>query len=453
MMSRIETCPGKRILSSLFILCAGFFLPFNVLQAQTLESLQEEGKLEIQTRIVPQDNIIAMQQIELQIEVATDKWFSGGTAIGRFEIKDAIVLQREKFAVNSTRVEAGITWVAQIWSLTIYPQRAGRFDIPGIPLTLSIAGEGLEKIQGQLITEPVSFSASIPDELQGKNSWVASPEFRVKESFNREITNFKPGDALIRTITFSAQDTPAMMLPTVSTEKIEGIGLYYKPAQLSDKVNRGDYLSERTETLTYVFEDSGEYELPGEIFYWWDLKKQALQEITLPAQYVTVGIAAKTSNSSLKQTDTEREGTVNYDKRILLTLLVGLIIISLYIFKWRRKNRSGGDKRPVTSQRRLQSAFRRACRQQDSKKAIALLYQYLDYFGGEKFEGAIRPLLSDAHHDQDKIAFDVVMRATFTDSSQPEPDMQKFANQFAEQLRGLAGVDKRWPDPIELKLN
>ena len=62
--------------------------------AQTVEELRDADKLRMRTWIEPDKNIVAGQQLNLFIEIATDKWFSGGTRIGRFEVEGAIVLQR-----------------------------------------------------------------------------------------------------------------------------------------------------------------------------------------------------------------------------------------------------------------------------------------------------------------------------------------------------------------------
>lgn len=446
--------PFMRLLSLALLCLTGVMLTANYAIAQTIESLQQDEKLSITTKIVPQENIVAMQQLELQIEVATDKWFGGGTRIGRFEIKDAIVLQREKFAVNSTRVEAGITWTVQTWALTIYPQRAGLFDVPAIALTVSIAAEGQEKIEGELSTEPFSFSALVPDQLQDKGSWVASPEFSVKEHFNRPLELFRPGDALIRTVKFSAEDTPAMMLPTFKSVDIDGIGIYHKPPELSDKVNRGDYLAERTQSLTYVFEEPGEYVLPEEIFYWWNVSNQQLQEIVLPAHRVEVNmIATQTDTSGLVNEEGEQARGERPDKRIIIALVLGLLVIILFLLRFMRKQRGDDQPKHALSERGLQKAFKQACRRGQKEKAVALLYQYLDHFGGDQFSGEIRPLLANDSQTHGEKAFDEVMLAVFSENSLLEPDIRKFANQFVLQFKKSGASGTRWPAPIELKLN
>ncbi len=434
-------------IAGMLMACLIFTSP--LLIAQTLDSLQQQGRLSIETRIVPVDNIIAMQQLELQIEVATDRWFSGGTRIGHFEISDAIVLQREKFAVNSTRVEGGVTWTIQTWSVTIFPQRAGHFRIPAIPLTITVSDEDLQQITGQLSTEPMDFSAIVPEPLQGKPNWVASPVFSVKESFDRKLENFKPGDALIRTVKFSAEDTPAMMLPTLTSLELEGMSVYSKPPVLSDKANRGDYLSERTEVLTYVFEKPGDYQLPEEVFYWWNLQKQALQEIVLPAQMLQVGPGKGTGDVLSEDMSTDAEVTGSKaDMAKFVLLALGLILLLYILIK--RVVRSGRAIPAKLSEADLQKKFKAACAQENPELAIALLYQYLDHFGGAEFDGEIRPLLQVIDEGQ-KNQFDALMRAVFSEHAQQQADICLFAKQFRKRLR--QHKYHSWLPPLEFKLN
>ncbi len=141
----------------------------------------------------------------MQIEVATDRWFSGSTRIGRLEIADAIVLQHEKFAVNSTRNEDGKSWAVQLWTQAVYLLHAGMFDVPAIPLQLSVAGEGeeLEAIVGEMSTPAFSFITTIPEQIAAEDNWIASSRFEINESFDKATNALAPGDALVRTIKMS----------------------------------------------------------------------------------------------------------------------------------------------------------------------------------------------------------------------------------------------------------
>ena len=425
--------------------------------AQTLEELRQADKLRIRTWIEPAENIIARQQLNLKIEIATDKWFSRGTRIGRFEVEDAIVLQREKFALNSTRSEGDKSWTVQQWTLVVYPQRKGRFEIPAIPLHLSIAGENLESIVGEIKTKPLSFTAQIPNELQDKANWVATTRFEVEESFNKTFDELNPGDALIRTISLSADNLPAMMLPKVTAENMQGIAIYQKPPQVRDKVNRGDYLAERTEVFTYVFEQPGDYQLPTQTFYWWNLESQSLESIELPAYTLNVSSLSGAAETKVDdQQNIEQSNTVDITSIIkktgaVIIVLLAVLAVSLKLHKLFTRYRV--QQPTQLSGKALRRKFEKACRENEPDKAMRLFYQWLDRFGGEHFQGSVRKRLNDLNQAQLTTEFNNIMQSIYASNQNNKIDLRQFANQFFRELKKSerpVGFD-RWS--VELKLN
>ena len=425
--------------------------------AQTLEQLLDSDRLRINSWIEPSDNIIARQQISLYIEIATDKSFSGGTRIGRFEIDDAIVLQREQFAVNATRSEHGKSWTVQLWTLVIYPQRDGVFEIPAIPLRLSIAGEGSESIVGESNTAPLDFTAQIPAELQGKTSWIATTRFEVKESFNKSLDELKPGDALIRTINMSASDLPAMMLPEYTAGTLPGMAIYQKPPEVMDWVNRGEYLAGRTEILTYVFEQSGDYQLPAQTYYWWNLKSQKMESVELPAHILSIGSSnlADSNSSTEHQSAGEKQ---SIDTTLLLKYAGVTLIILLSIWIIVRKfysffSNSRFSHPSMPSEFAMRRQFEKACSQNSPEKAIPLFYKWLDNYGGDRFQGSIRQNLGNPDHAELATVFDRIMQTVYAQNDEVSIDLKKFSVQFKNELEKLDRpyAYSRWN--IELRLN
>jgi len=51
----------------------------------------------------------------------------------------------------------------------------------------------------------------------------------------------KVGDAFTRIITMTADDLPGMAFPPFNAGRIEGLGVYTKPAQVADKMQRGAF--------------------------------------------------------------------------------------------------------------------------------------------------------------------------------------------------------------------
>ncbi|NND00831.1 MAG: hypothetical protein HKN85_11680, partial [Gammaproteobacteria bacterium] len=307
------------------------------LAARTLEDLQNDGRLRIDIAINPQEDIVARQQVTLQIEVATDRWFSGGMRIGHFEVKDAIVLQREKFAVNSTTVEGDKTWTRQLWTLVVYPQRGGLFEVPPIPLKISVADDSGASIVGEISTPALGFLARIPQSLESRREWVATDRFEVAENFNKSLDGLQPGDALVRTITVSADNLPAMMLPQASADSIPGIAVYPGSAKLTDKVNRGAYRAERSEVFTYVLEQSGNYRLEQQTFYWWDVVSRSLQSIVLEA--VPINVSGPAVGGEITAGKPHAEAQAPGSRSLIISSVVGLVLAILAFYMIRKLKR------------------------------------------------------------------------------------------------------------------
>ena len=430
--------------------------------ADTVAQLQQEDRLRIKAWIEPEENIIARQQVNLQIEVATDKWFSGGTRIGRFEIKDAIVMQREKFAVNSTRSDGDKSWTVQQWTLVVYPQRDGLFEIPAIPLQLSVAGDGIESIIGEANTQPMSFQAVIPQQIisaqmQDNKSWIVSNRFEVEQSFNKATEELAPGDALIRTLTFSADNLPAMMLPEIEIENIEGIAVYRKPPQLTDKVNRGDYIAERTEVITYVFEKTGEYLLPGQVYHWWNLEAGSLESIELEAHALKIsGTANATGPAQQTSTLAERNRLAEL---IPLFKIAGIVLLAViaawFVIRKFAKGRGtvSSAKHQQLSEAALRKQFEKACAGNDFEKAIALFYRWLDNFAGESFKGSVREQLKEFEQQELMVSFKDIMQAIYASEKSSSIDLKLFASQFIDALEKKDRQSGAGILSVDLKLN
>lgn len=428
----------------------------NAAQSATIEQLQQAGRLRINSWLEPADEILARQQVMLIIEVATDTWFAGGTRIGHVEINDAMVLQREQFALNTTRQEQDRTWTVQQWSLVVYPQRSGSFEIPPVSLSLSIAGDNLETLTGKTQTEPVTFSAAWPQALADQRDWVATTRLEVNESYNKPMVEFKLGDALTRTVTISADNLPAMMLPKLAVADIEGVARYLKPAQLSDKVNRGDYLAERRQQITYVFEAAGEFEIPAETFYWWNLATQQIEVISLPVLSLVV--------TGLPGQVTDRPGATPLDsdgllKQMLPMIYLGIAVVFLLIVAlWLRRRwvsshaLKAASKETTPTGSWLLKQARKACRQNDPEQALGYLYRWMDQYGSV-LDSPIRHQIYRLNNDELTADYDKIMQAIYSGNPSESPDIWRFIKRLTAEIkkqnRPTCAIDSR----VDLTLN
>jgi hypothetical protein len=444
---------------AIIILCTLSAVSNLAATATTLKDLYQADKLRIKAWIEPRENIIARQQVNLQIEIATDKWFSGGTRFGPFEIKDAILLQRENFALNSSRKEDNASWTVQQWTLVIYPQRGGVFEIPTIPVHLSIAGDNLESIVGELQTEPFSFTAGLPEPMfQGmleKTSWIVTSHFTINESFDKSFDDLKPGDAIVRSISMSAINLPAMMLPGITLDNLPGIAVYPKPPQLADKVNRGSYLAARSQIITYVFEKPGDYELAKQTFYWWNLETDTFETIDLEARVMKVHDSAEIAEGSNLEPTADWQQMITGLIPVLTKTGVALMLVALgwVVFRKLSKISTRTNQSDKLSERALRKQFETACRKNNLQYALALFYQWLDNYGGKAFEGSVVGTLNEIDQTQLTEAFRNIMRTMYTPDRNKEIDLRLFANRFISELQKLDRPGRSSLFSVELKLN
>lgn len=253
--------------------------------AASLESLINEKELSVAIRLQSTPPIIANQAVLIEVEVATRRWFAKGTRLINPSIKDVVMLPVRGMAINSSKKIDGVTWASQIREITLYPTRAGRYQLPPIEIEVSVNTEKYGVVEGRVVTAALDFSVIIPPALERLEDYIVSPDVQLDiDEEQAEKDHYAVGEAIVQTISLSAINVPGMMLPALSRPQIDGLSIYRKPPQLNDKSSRGELTGIRTESFTYIFEKPGQYKIPEQIFYWWNMETQELSELTVPAR-------------------------------------------------------------------------------------------------------------------------------------------------------------------------
>ncbi len=425
--------------------------------AVTLENLLAQQRLEIRSWIEPEGDIVVSQRVQLKIEISTKKWFLGGTRIGRLEIRDAIVIQRLGLATNFTRRVGADTWSAQEWTINIFPQQQGFFEIPALPITLSISGPDNKPVTGTVTTEPIRFQAIVPAGLKGRKDWVATTQFDVDESFDKPLEDLKPGDALRRTVRFRAENIAAMMLPEMITKNLDGLGVYRKSPRIRDDTNRGNLVGERIETLTYVVERAGNYVLPKQTFYWWNLATGIVETVTLPERTIsTINAPLKDKDVSEKNSDTTTFSQVEWQmflEWLTYATLVSLLAWGLFRFIGRlRLQRAKAELQPP-SEAELRSAFHMACGQDAPEKALAALYRWLDRKAGRPYDGSIRIYLKKLEAENVREHFNQEMAGLYGMSASGRSSVREVGEHLITMIRGRKHRWQKKERKLTLDLN
>nr|WP_321285270.1 BatD family protein [uncultured Vibrio sp.] len=279
----------------LHVICVLMSLCTSLTFAQDIQDLQRSHNVEIKAWVgkAPSDeekntqpNFSVNEQVILTIEVATPRWFTGGTRVGSVEIPDVIAKQRNQLATNFTERQGGQTWSRQRWEVTLYPQVSGDFVVPPIAVGVQVSAPDGKNVSGILYTQPVQFSASLPSGLLSDSSqWFAATHVDVNQEWETSSEPLKVGDAITRKITITAQDSLSVLLPDLlKGESTSRYQAYPQPHRLTDTQTRGDYQSTRTEESVYVIQQGGELSLPAYEFQWWNSQTKQLESIVIEGQ-------------------------------------------------------------------------------------------------------------------------------------------------------------------------
>ncbi|MFS1490536.1 BatD family protein [Vibrio splendidus] len=284
---------AKTLLMSMILLISTVFS--TLASAVDIFDLQKSGDVELIAwigekpksgkRVTP-PKVSVNEQVILNIEVATPRWFTGGTRIGGIEIPNVIAKQRNQLATNYTERVGSITWSRQRWEVTLYPMTSGEFVIPTLPVRVQVSAPDGSNVGGTLYTQPIKFEASLPSGLLSDESpWFSATNVDVEQQWQRSSEDLKVGDAVTRTVTIKAKDSLSVLLPNVLTnESTQQYQAYPQPNRLDDTQERGDYRSSRIEETVYVIQQGGEFTLPEFSFQWWDSKNQRLESVVIQGE-------------------------------------------------------------------------------------------------------------------------------------------------------------------------
>lgn len=346
--------------------------------AISLDQLITENKLTIETKIMQGDQQIVGQPIVVAIEIATKRWFAKGTEIKSFELADTIILANSEISINGTKRINGQTWSTQTREITLYPRRQGNYDLPAIEMQVSVNTENDGVVEGTINTIPQRFAISLPKALSNVENFIVSPKVNLEISINSNESNnesnnknnYLIGSAITQTITFTAQSAPAMMIPPILRTELTGLSIYQKTPQVFDETNRGELVGTRIETFTYIFEQSGKYEIPEQVIFWWDTRNNELQEVIIPSLLFNVGKG--------RIDDDTKASAFHINITFNLWLIIVTIIISLAYVLFRFKSSLTKFYANVThlEQRCAKKAFLQAVAKHQYIYAVNCLYKY-----------------------------------------------------------------------------
>ena len=145
----------------------------------------------------------------------------------------------------------------------------------------------------ELQTPAFKITATLPPGAEGMTSFFPAPSVIATQRIEPQDGKLEVGGTVTRIVTQRADATESMLIAPVQFGEIDGLRRYPKPPSTRNisEDRSGLVAGERTDTVTYVVNRRGRYELPPIDIEWWNTTTQRRETIHLPSIHFTARAA------------------------------------------------------------------------------------------------------------------------------------------------------------------
>lgn len=312
---------------------------------------------------VPDAKAWVGQRVTIYVELRAPGSFVGTANFELPQIPGTLLMKVGNPVVLSKDIE-GASWFVQTHEFALFSQKAGVLEVPAFPVTFS-RQEGFvgPATEVRAKTPTVTIEIQRPPGSEQIGFLVTTESLEVTETWDSPPGASQVGAMFKRTIIQRAPNLPGMALAPAPATAPDGIKVYPGNAETKDKLQRGDFLGERRETITYLLQKPGTLSLPALTYVWWNPKTQTLESKTLPAATFVVAPppAAPSPAASVPA------------RRAWPWLLVAALVVGLSV--WQRRRFAGWAtrcwKKLNPPDRVAARQLLRACRRNDDTLAAA----------------------------------------------------------------------------------
>lgn len=381
-----STCASRRVTALLAAWCAlgvaakATALPTPGSTSSALARAQDPGAASPVTARVEPAEVWTGQRATLVVELRVQGRFDGDTAFSLPQVADTWIVGGDRPTVSSETV-GGVEWFVQRHELSVFSQADGALEIPAFPVRYgAIAPGSIEGVRTTGDVPAVTLKVKRPpgsadlgflvtcEELAVAETWT--PALDASSDGERSAGPIPAGTALRRVVTQRADQVAGMALAPVPPAAPDGVRVYPRGVVVDDDTQRGAFTGARTETLDYLFQRAGTYELPALRFSWWDPKAERIESTTLPA--VTVDVTPAPVVAIAEDAEDERGSR----GRWIAALATALALTLAAWIGWTHHERLAAWRTHVAGTlglpgRRARRRLQRACRANDPHEAYA----------------------------------------------------------------------------------
>jgi len=333
----------------------------------------DEIKAGVDISIEQDREVWAGQQITLNLDLKTTGFSFSNTHFNLPEVSGAFLMQTDTTTIKLTEKIDGRDWQIIRYPLALYPQKADMLQIPSIDVRFTTsAGFGSEEKAFEFKTEPLELTVKLPPGAKPGELIVTTTSFEFEHDWQPATGALNIGDAVTLTVNRRASDISAMLLPPLPVFQADGLAAYPQAPDIDDKTDRGDLTGERIDSITWLVEQAGVYEIPGIRFQWWDPLSRELKQQIIPG--MSLDIAPVAADDTVAAT-TGSPGT-NYDwpLKLLIAVITALLALALWLH-FRRKSHHQEPENERTTFTRLANA----CKNHQAGQVHTAIHAWLEY--------------------------------------------------------------------------
>lgn len=307
---------------------ASIALALACLALATASGVQAETpQVVVRAKLDPETGVVVGQPVRLLVDVLFPDAMPRPPRIGVGDAPGAQILRLETQGVTIGDQIDDRAYVGQRFEFVVFPRRGGVIDVPGVDVTLlDASGDVVGAVKG----DAQHVAVALPPGLDTSQPVIATTNLTVTQAWSPDWkqARFKIGDALVRTIRREASGMPAMGMADLVFAAPSGVRLYVDPPRSLDRINRGEVVGSRINTVTYVFEKPGAYDLPELRQSWWNLASHEARTETLAGTHVAV---AGSLTAAKARTAQDRLNASTLAVITLLVLVLGALAVVLLI--------------------------------------------------------------------------------------------------------------------------
>jgi len=345
----------------------------------------DEVKADITISVQQDQEIWAGQQVTINLDLKTTGFSFSNTHFNLPEVGGAFLMQTDTTTIKLTEKVDGQSWQIVRYPLALYPQKAGHLEIPPIDVRFSSsAGFGNTEKTFEFQSRPLELTIAAPPGVEKGDLVITTGSFELEYDWQPQTAAAKTGDAFTLTVSRRADDISAMLLPPLPVFRTEGLAVYPQTPEVKDKTDRGDLSGERTDTIIWVVEKPGTYDIPGIRFQWWDPAGRELKQQIVPGIKLDIPLPPA---DKADQITAEKSKQVSYNPwQILALILAVCLVISLWLRYGTRPGRKDLD-----NEKQAFTRLQKSCRTNHPGQTHSAVHAWLRYFPGTQVINS-RPL-------------------------------------------------------------